>query len=153
MLPRLSPRAAPPPTPRPSTITPPAYVMTQSGQSGAEGNQETVRGQPARSAARHPSPSPTVSRQLPASSLQAVSRQPSTVSRQPSAISPSPERRERPAKPSAQFSRPLTRPARGERPQTPQPFAPCGGRSSARASPKTSQQPPQKLSTFLLITC
>ena len=70
MLPRLSSFAVTPPPPNPPTITPPAYVMTQSGAEGNHGN-----GTRATSAVGSSSP------------FSAVSRQPSAVSRQPSASS------------------------------------------------------------------
>ena len=144
MLLRLLPCADPPPTSHPPTITPPTYVMTQSGairrggQPGncAEGNQGNKGNQRGRqlvdlrrllpsavglqlpASSRQPS---AVIRQPPASSFQllafkpyAVSLQPPASSRQP-APNPSPERREATAKPSAQFSRPFTRPTRAKR--------------------------------------
>ena len=99
-------------------------------------------------------------RQLPAANLQplAVSRQPSAASRQPPAVSPSPERREATAKPSEPFIRPLTRPARGKRPQAQQPFSPSdAGAKPVRTKPKPRQPPTQKVINIsvnnLLITC
>ena len=81
MLLRLLSCAVTPPPPNTSTITPPAYVMTQSGAI-RRGRQPWQLGQPARSVA-HPSPSPAVSRQPSAVSLQPSSRQPPASSIQP----------------------------------------------------------------------
>ena len=150
MLLRLLSCAVTPPTPNTSTITPLAYVMTQSGadrrESGAEGNQGNQGNQRGRHLA-------TLPRLLPS----AVIRQPPAVSLQPSAPSPSPERREATAKPSEPFSRLLTRPARGKRLQIPQPFAQCGGRSCAIVSPENHPAATLKvINTYvdnLLITC
>ena len=116
MLPRLFSCAAPPTPPQPLHNHAPNLCDDQIRR----GRQPWQRyeGQPARSAARQPAPSPAASRQLPASSLQAVNRQPST-----SSLQPSPERRERPSNRSERSSRLLTRPARGKRLQAPQPFS------------------------------
>lgn len=133
----------------PSTITQPACVMTKSGADPArKATRATVRGQPgqpARSAARQPAPSPAV--EPSASSFKPSIRQPPAVSRQPC---PSPERRERPSKPSEQFSRPLTfrREASGHRPLSPSPLQ-CGGQTSA----DEAKNPPAATQKVVNIIC
>ena len=79
MLLRLSSFAVTPPIPNTSTITHRAYVMANPARI-RRGRQLGQPGQPARSVARQPSPSPAVSRRPPA-----VGIQPSASSRQPPA--------------------------------------------------------------------
>ena len=145
MLLRLSPYAVTPPTPRPSTITPLAYVMT---------NPARIRRgrQPARKADRQPAPSPF-----------AVSRQPSASSFKPSirqlpASSPAPHQRDEnppksPPNRSADFS-PVRREASSRRPRSPSPHAVAdptreAAQNPPAATPKVINIPVDNL----LITC
>ena len=93
------------------------------------------------------------SRQLPSSSLQSVNRQPSTVSPAHHQSDEKPP----PSPPNRSADRyHLRRDASGHRPRNTSPIR-CGGRSSARGSPKPRQPPPQKVINTpvdnLLITC
>ena len=152
MLPRLSSCAVTPPPHRPPTITPLTCVMIQSGAI-RRGWQPGQQGQPSRSAARQPAPSPAASRQLPASSLQAVNRQPSTVNRQPSALPIT--RATRTPRQSLRAFQPTANPSGSLQASTgPAALLPSdAGAKPARTKPKTRHPPPQKLSTSLLITC
>ena len=133
MLPRLLPFAVTPPAPRPSTITPLACVMTKSG---ADPARKATR---ATSAVGSSSTFAVPCLQPPASSLQ-----PSPLTR----ATRTPRQSLRAFQPTANPSGSL------QAATSPAALLPSdAGAKPVRTKPKTSQQPPQKLSTFLLITC